>query len=118
VSHLPAVVARTVDGHVAVRVHDGPELLLPGDGAGQEFREGEAVVLAFRAADVELTPGPGTWQGTVASAVYLGGREEYLVQVGSTTVRAERAATRLTVGATVGVRVPSERVKVWRSPRA
>jgi ABC-type Fe3+/spermidine/putrescine transport system ATPase subunit len=101
-----------------VRVQDGPELLVPRAAAGQELHEGEAVVLALRAADVELTPGPGTWQGIVASAVYLGGREEYLVQVGSTTVRAERARTRLPVGATVGIRVASERVRVWRSGRA
>jgi iron(III) transport system ATP-binding protein len=115
VSHLPAVVARTLDGQVAVRAEDGPEVLLPHDPV-EDLREGEAVVLAFRSADVELTQdGRGTWQGTVASVVYLGGREEYLIRIGSANIRAERARARLGVGTPVGVSVPGQLIRVWRS---
>jgi iron(III) transport system ATP-binding protein len=113
VSHLPAVVCRVFDGAVAaVRVQDAPEVVLPAVGVS----EGEPVVLAFRSADVQLSdPDHSTWNGTVASVVYVGGREEYLISIGSGSVRAEQGAARLTVGARVGVSVPSASIRVWRS---
>jgi len=117
VSQLPAVVARAADGQVAVRVEHGPEVLLAAL-AAHDLRAGEAVVLAFRSADVELTDATrnDAWPGTVASVVYLGGREEYLVRIGSASIRAERASEPLAVGAQVGVRVPAPMIRVWRSP--
>jgi iron(III) transport system ATP-binding protein len=114
VSHLPAVVCQVLDGSVAVRVQDAAEVVVP----AVEVSEGEAVVLAFRSADVQLTePGRANWDGTVASVVYVGGREEYLISIGSATVRAERGPARLAVGMRVGVSVPSASMRVWRSPR-
>jgi iron(III) transport system ATP-binding protein len=112
VSHLPAVVCRRLDGAVAVRVQDGPEVVVP---AG-DVSEGEPVLLAFRSADVHLSdPDHASWDGTVASVVYVGGREEYLISIGSATVRAERGPARLAAGTRVGVSVPSASIRVWRS---
>ena len=115
VSHLPAVVCRMLDGAVAVRVENATEVVLPGS-HDLDLREGDPVMLAFRSADVQLgEPGGSNWDGSVASVVYVGGREEYLIRVGEATVRAERAPTRLAVGSRVGVSVPRNLIRVWRS---
>jgi iron(III) transport system ATP-binding protein len=114
VNHIPASVLQVSDTHLAVRAIDAGDLSLPIMLNG--LRPGEDVVLAFRSADVEITPAAnGAWPGTVASVVYLGGREEYVINVGAAEIRSERAQVRLSVGAQVGIIVPPEAIRVWRA---
>jgi iron(III) transport system ATP-binding protein len=110
VSHLPAVLAQGSDGSLVARVPDVGDVRIACDG----LQQGDQVVLAFRSADVELRAASlGSWQGTVTSVVYLGGRQEYVVQLGSAEIRAEQAEQRLPVGAEVSVHVSEHAMRVW-----
>jgi iron(III) transport system ATP-binding protein len=113
VNHLPASILRASDTELEVRLLDGGRLSLPI--AGNGFHPGEDVLLAFRSADVEITTTTSNeaWPGTVTSVVYLGGREEYVVTVGAAEIRSERAPARLKVGAQVGLKVPTQAIRVW-----
>lgn len=113
VNHLPASVLQVTDTEVELRVEDAAELALPLRNNG--MRQGDEVVLAFRSADVEIVADPvEAWPATVAAVVYLGGREEYVVNMGAAEIRAERSHARLAVGARVGIRVPSDSIRIWR----
>jgi ABC-type Fe3+/spermidine/putrescine transport system ATPase subunit len=86
-NHLPARIARGEAGLVAMV--DGNGFAVPvHDPAG--WAEGQEVVLAFRPDGVEAraASADGAWVGVVRSSVYIGGRVEYLVDLGGVTVRA------------------------------
>jgi ABC-type Fe3+/spermidine/putrescine transport system ATPase subunit len=113
VSHLRATVTSADERELVVWVQDAGELRMPVP-AGRPFHVHDGVVLAIRAADVEISrQGDGGWPGTVESVVYLGGRDEYVVRLGSAEIRSERAYERLAVGAQVGIRVPARAVRLW-----
>ena len=113
--------------HVGARVALGPDggyvALLDGlDGAcvplskGGNWRDGGAAVLAFRSCDVQLRPGgaDGLWPGVVLSAVYLGERVEYVVQVGAGRIRVSGPATEpLGKGAVVDLEIPLSAIRAW-----
>jgi len=114
VNHLPASVLQVSETEVELHVSDAAELALPLRNNG--MRRGDDVVLAFRSADVELVADPvEAWPGTVSAVVYLGGREEYLVNMGAAEIRAEHSHSRLEVGARVGIRVPPDSIRIWRT---
>ncbi len=113
VSHLRATVTAADERELVVWVQDAGELRLPMP-VVPTFRVQDRVVVAIRAADVEIVrPGDGGWAGSVESVVYLGGRDEYVMRLGAAEIRSERAYARLTVGAQVGIRVPAQAVRVW-----
>jgi len=77
--------------------------------------ETAGVTLAFRSADVELSPvanGNG-WPGQVQTVAYMGGREEYVITCGSAEIKAERATQNLVLGSAVQVSVPAGLIRVW-----
>ncbi len=119
VNHVPARVVRSAGGEYLARGQDAASVQVPVH-SPDGLAEDDEVVLAFRAADVELVPRPGegVWRGEVRSVIYLGGREEYVVQVGLADVRAERASERLAVGMPVQIKVAEAAIRVWpkRSP--
>jgi len=85
---LPAEVVGRDTAGVRVRLLDGSgahELTLPGRIAGGR------VVVCARPEALEISP-DGVLSGRVARATYLGNRTEYLVQVGSLSVRIEGRA--------------------------
>ena len=115
VDHLQARVARRPDGAwVACPVDiDGAQVPLLD---GQAWQDGGEAVLAIRSADVRVHPGTadGFWPGIVLSAVYLGGRIQYLVKLGSGQVRAAgTAAAPLGKGTPVQVQIPPDAIRVW-----
>jgi iron(III) transport system ATP-binding protein len=116
VDHIRGRVTRTRDDAYAARA-DGMEIPLSSD---LPWQEGEEVVLSFRSADVRLggmTPG-ARWQGTIVSAVYLGERVEYVVEVGETRVRASGPVHEpLGKGAVVTLQIPMNAIRAWPAHR-
>jgi iron(III) transport system ATP-binding protein len=115
VDHIRARVGRRPDGAYVARVHDvgSGEIVLTAD---RPWQDGEEVVLAFRSADVRVgtTPHDGTWRGTVLSAVYLGERVEYVIELGTARVRASGPALEpLGKGAIVDLQIPARAIRAW-----
>jgi len=115
VDHVDARVARRADGSYVARLvgAEGTEVPL---GRDQDWREGEEAVLAFRSADVRVQPGSfdGAWPGTVVTAVYLGERVEYVIEIGASQVRAWGPATEpLSKGTAIQLQVPAIAIRVW-----
>ncbi len=115
VDRLGGRVVRGADGALVAMVEgvDGANVVLPDD---RPWREGEPVVLAFRAADVKMAAGAtnGAWPGVIASVAYLGERVEYVVRLGAAQVRAMGpAAEPLGKGAMVQLTIPATAIRVW-----
>ena len=116
--HVTARVARGPDGTCVARADGvaGGEVPLAPD---QPWREGDEVVLAFRSSDVRVCAGPGDgrWSGTIASAVYLGERIEYVVLVGTARVRASGPVGEpLDKGTIVQLDIPAGAIRAWPAP--
>jgi iron(III) transport system ATP-binding protein len=108
-NHLPARIARDGAGLVARVNGNGFTVLIP-DPSG--WTEGQDVMLAFRpdAVEVRAADGDGAWVGVVRSSAYVGGRVEYVVDLGGLVVRASGP---------VDPRLPQEsRAQLTVSPRA
>jgi len=117
VNRLPGSILQTADARVRIRMLDGGEVSLPVRSGSNNLHVGDDVVLAVRSADVEITVGQGgEWSGTVASVVYMGGREEYVVTVGIAEIRCERGPPHVSVGTRVAIKVPPDAIRLW--PRA
>ena len=119
VDQLAARVARGAGGRCIARldgVAGAAAVPLPD---GPTWRDGEEVVLAFRAADVRVgAAADGLWPGTVRAAVYLGERIEYVVGIGTAEIRAfGPVAAPLDKGATVGIEVPAGAIRAWPARR-
>jgi ABC-type Fe3+/spermidine/putrescine transport system ATPase subunit len=116
VDHIRGRVTRIRDDAYVARA-DGMEIPLEPD---LRWQEGEEVVLSFRSADVRLGgtfPG-ACWQGTIVSAVYLGERVEYVVNVGAARVRASGPASEpLGKGAAVTLQIPINAIRAWPAHR-
>jgi iron(III) transport system ATP-binding protein len=115
VDHVGARVSRAPGGALVARLDglDGAAVVL---GDAGDWREGDAAVLAFRSADVTLCPdaGDGRWPGVVVSAVYLGDRVEYVIEVGASRVRASgHADGALGKGDLVQLHVPLAAIRAW-----
>jgi iron(III) transport system ATP-binding protein len=120
VDHVDARVRRAPDGACAAWLEgmDGAHVPLPSDGS---WREGQAVTLAFRSSDVRLRPGSadGLWPGLVVSAVYLGDRVEYVVELGASQVRASGpVAEPLGKGDAVQLQIPLAAIRAWPAREA
>jgi ABC-type Fe3+/spermidine/putrescine transport system ATPase subunit len=110
-------VARSVNGVAQIRCDEADLNLtaLPSD----ELRGDERVTLCIRPEDVSVLPKSAQredtdWQATVQAVTYLGHRVEYLLTVGSATIMAEgAAASRLSEGDDVHVRIPREAIRAW-----
>ena len=114
VNHLTGTLVELRPAHLLVRLDHGEDVTLPARAGTPGLKEGERVVLAFRSADAEVTtPQAATWPGSVASVVYMGGREEYVVKMGEAEIRCERGSAHLPVGAQVAVKVSPEAIRVW-----
>jgi hypothetical protein len=119
VEHLGARVVRTPSGACVARVAglDGADIALPAD---RDWVDGEDAVLAFRSAEVRVHPdtADGCWPGIVASAVYLGERVQYVIDLGHAQIRASApAADSLSKGTPVQVEVPRRAIRAWPSRR-
>jgi iron(III) transport system ATP-binding protein len=115
VDHVRARVARRPDGAYVARAHDvgSVEILLTAD---QPWQDGEDVVLAFRSGDVRVgsVPIDGAWRGTILSAVYLGERVEYVIELGTARVRASGPVMEpLSKGAAVQFQIPASAIRAW-----
>jgi iron(III) transport system ATP-binding protein len=114
INYLRGHVAGLATGRPGVRLDSGAEVpaTLP-----ESVADGQAVTLAFRSADVELSPefdGRG-WPGVVQTVAYMGGREEYVVKLdhGSAEIKAERSTENLVLGTPIQVSVPAGQIRVW-----
>ncbi len=115
VNHVSALAVSVTDSAVEVRILDD-RLRLPLPAGSCNIREGDAVTLAFRSADTAVTLDQhGPWAGTVKSVVYLGGREEYVVDLNGTEIRCERGPEHVPVGTAVHVKVAPDVIRVWPS---
>ena len=113
VNHLPASVVSVFDSSVEVRALEGVLRLPVRNGTG-DLHQGDPVVLAFRSADTELALESGVgWPGVIGSVVYLGGREEYVVNLAGSEIRCERGPARLHVGTPVSVKVSPDVMRLW-----
>ena len=115
VDHVDARVARRADGSYVARLVGAEDTEVP-LARDQEWREGEEAVLAFRSADVQVQPGSfdGAWPGTVVTAVYLGERVEYVIEIGASQVRAWGSATEpLSKGTAIQLQVPASAIRAW-----
>ena len=115
VNHLRAQVIQQADGSRAARLLDADEVVVPIPPT-EGLSDGQAVVLAFRSADVELSMGSGDglgWRAVVDTVAYMGGREEYVLKCGQAEIRAERATQNLTPHTPVRVSVAPAHVRVW-----
>ena len=113
INYLSAVVTRLEAGAPGARLEDGTHV---GVSLPDGVAEGQPVTLAFRSADVELTPGTDGmgWSGVVGTVAYMGGREEYVLTVaGGAEIKAERATQNLTLGTPVRVHVPPHKIRAW-----
>ena len=113
-NHLPAQIVRSDEGGWAAIV-DGGSFGLPVGGAG-EWTEGQDVLVAFRpeAVRVEAAERDGAWVGAVRSSVYIGGRVEYIVDLGGFTVRAAGPSDgRLPDATRARLHVSPGAVRVW-----
>ena len=111
-NHLPARVEKRPDGWIAVVDGNGSELAL-GEG---DWADKQEVLLAFRPEGVEACAAErdGAWIGVVRSSVYVGGRVEYVVDLGGFTVRATGPEDpRLPCDARAALRVSPRAVRVW-----
>jgi iron(III) transport system ATP-binding protein len=113
INYLAAQVVRLGSGEHAARLSDGTQVAVAiPDG----LTEGQAVTLAFRSADVDLglrLDGFG-WRGVVRRVAYLGGREEYVLEMtDGAEIKAERATQNLTPGTHVEVHVPPRKIRAW-----
>jgi hypothetical protein len=85
---------------------------LPQDDA---WRDGEDLVLAFRTEAVALATNGGQVRGTVSAATYVGGRIEYVVQVGEGSVRVVMPSdSQLTLGSVIGLNIAPGAAQAWR----
>src|SRR5712692_6088764 len=93
-NHLPARIASGADGR-CVAVVEGNSFGLPVVDA-KEWSDGQDVLVAFRPAGVEICSADkdGDWVCLVRSSVYVGGRVEYVIDLGGLTVRATGPADR------------------------
>lgn len=117
INTLPGVCLRADDGSSRVRLPDGSSLeavMPPG------VEHGGAVAVAFRSADVALSVADRNsdantgWPATVAAVAYMGGREEYLLQLADgSEIKAERTTENVTPGTPVRASVPADRLRVW-----
>jgi iron(III) transport system ATP-binding protein len=113
--HLPARVTRRPDGVCVARADGvtGGDVPLAAD-AG--WREGDEIVLAFRSADVRVgrPSTAGHWRGTILSAVYLGERVEYVVDLGVGRIRASGSVHQpLDKGTVVQLEIPTSAIRAW-----
>lgn len=115
INYAAAHAVRLPSGQLAAMLADAAAPLavaLP-----EDVREGQPVSLAFRSADVQLTPGTmgSGWAGTVLTVAYLGGREEYVIRLDTSgaEVKAEGASQSLAPGTPVRVDVPVNQIRVW-----
>jgi iron(III) transport system ATP-binding protein len=115
INYAAAHAVRLPTGQLAAMLADAPAPLavaLP-----EHVREGQPVSLAFRSADVQVTPGTmgSGWAGTVHAVAYLGGREEYVIRLDTSgaEVKAEGASQSLSPGTPVRVDVPVNQIRVW-----
>jgi ABC-type Fe3+/spermidine/putrescine transport system ATPase subunit len=115
VNHVRASVLSISDSSLEVRALESV-LRLPA--RNLSVGEADPVVLAFRSADTSVTAeqAPG-WPGEIASVVYLGGREEYVVNLAGAEIRCEHGPAHLPVGTQVTVQVSPEVVRVWPTQR-
>ena len=99
---LPGVVAGRDGATTRIRLLDGTNdqiLSVP------QRLPGERAVLCIRPEDLELDPA-GSLRGAVVRSTYLGNRVDYLIRVGSLTVRVEsRTGPALPAGERVALRV-------------
>jgi iron(III) transport system ATP-binding protein len=87
-NHLPARIAKGVDGSLGAEVEDvGCSMPVAGGGS---WSVGQEVLLAFRPEAVEARTAEhdGPWVGVVRSSVYVSGHVEYVVEIGKFMVRA------------------------------
>ena len=115
VNHLRAQVIQQADGSRSARLLDADDVVVPIPPT-EGLSDGQAVVLAFRSADVELSMGSGGglgWPAVVDTVAYMGGREEYVLKCGQAEIRAERATQNLTPNTPVRVSVAPAHVRVW-----
>jgi ABC-type Fe3+/spermidine/putrescine transport system ATPase subunit len=115
INYLRAHVVRLPSGQLGARLVDASAADLA-VAIPDELGEGQPVTLAFRSADVELSTvvGGAGWPGVVHTVAYMGGREEYVIKLGSAEIKAERATQNLVIGTPVQVSVPGGQVRVWR----
>jgi hypothetical protein len=115
VNHLRAQVIQQADGSRGARLLDADDVVVPIP-PSEGLSDGQAVVLAFRSADVQLSMGSGgglDWPAVVDTVAYMGGREEYVLKCGQAEIRAERATQNLTPHTPVRVSVAPSHVRVW-----
>jgi iron(III) transport system ATP-binding protein len=113
--HVRARVARGPDG-VYVACADGVDGGAIPLASDQTWRDGEEVFLAFRSSDVRVCAGPtdGRWRGTILSAVYLGERVEYVVELGAARIRASGPVIEpLDKGTIVQLQIPMSAIRAW-----
>ena len=114
INYLSAHIAH-VDGRLTAVLDDG-HTCVP-TSVPDDLRDGQPITLAFRSADVELSPGRGGvgWPGTVETVAYLGGREEYTIKLTDTTaeVKAEHSTQNLVPGTEVQVHVAPHQIRIW-----
>ena len=113
-NHLPARLIRS-DAEGWIAVVDGTASGVRVSGT-EEWTEGQEVLLAFRPEGVEAraAEGDGAWVGVVRSSVYIGGRVEYVVDLGGFTVRAIGPEDRrLPHDARARLHVSPRAVRVW-----
>ena len=119
VDHVEARVVRRPDGAYVACAEGLVEggIPLPSD---QAWQEGDGVVLSFRSSDIQVGAKvtDGHWRGTILSAVYLGDRIEYVVELGAARVRASGSVIEpLSRGAVVQLQVPPSAIRAWPAPR-
>src|SRR6185369_9544282 len=120
VDHVAARVARTPDGTYVAIVEgvEGAQVPLRPD---ETWQDGDDAVLAFRSADVRVHPGAadGCWPGVIVSAVYLGERVQYVIELGTAHVRAAGPAIApLSKGTLVQVQIPMGAIRAWPAGRS
>jgi len=119
VDHVRARVTRRPDGTCVARADGatGSDVTLAADEA---WKDGEEVVLTFRSSDVRVGPTAtdGHWQGTILSAVYLGERVEYVVEMGAARIRASGPVIApLDKGTVVQLHIPASAIRAWPAHR-
>jgi iron(III) transport system ATP-binding protein len=114
-NRLPARIARR-DGDGCIAVVQGHDFGLALTD-GEQWADGADVLLAFRPEAVEVcaADGDGAWVGTVRSSLYMGDHVEYVVDLGTFTVRATGPVEpRLPPRTRAHLRVSPGAVRVWR----